>query len=408
MSSLNKINRCEVCGASDLQVVLDLGKHPMCDDLIAVGSDSLAEEYPIEIMFCPDCITAHQRYQVPKRTLFPDNYHYRARFTADVLNGMEKLVLGCKERFGSLEGKKVVDIGCNDGSLLQHFRKNGAFTVGIEPTDAVLDARKVVDAAYKEYLSVDICQKVVREHGHPDFITMTNVFAHVENLDDVLKSLQALMSKTTVLVIENHYLGSVLKGNQFDTFYHEHPRTYSFCSFMRIAQTLGVNIMDVVFPSRYGGNIQIFMGNLDFAGNIDIAALKQKESDFGTQLTEMQTKIESWKNQKKQEINGLVKKFGPLSAKAFPGRAAILVKLLGLTENEVECVYEKPNSLKVGHYLPGTKIPIRSDDELFSKVMDDESPILNFAWHIPQEIKRYLKENGVTSEVIDILSADNF
>ena len=71
--------------------------------------------------------------------------------------------------------------------------------------------------------------------------------------------------------------------------------------------------------------------------------------------------------QKRAEIQELVNEGGPLPAKAFPGRAAILVALLGLSERELECVYEKPGSLKVGHYVPGTRIPIRSDEELFGR-----------------------------------------
>ncbi len=60
-------------------------------------------------------------FRCPKRELFPETYHYRSRFTADVLSGMKSLVDSCEQRFGSLTGKKVVDIGCNDGSLLDFF-----------------------------------------------------------------------------------------------------------------------------------------------------------------------------------------------------------------------------------------------------------------------------------------------
>ena len=104
-------SKCEVCGSDNIPLVLDLGKHPLCDDLVPIGDARICEEYPIEILFCDKCVTAHQRFQVPKRTLFPANYHYRSRFTADVLNGMSALVDACEQKLGTLKDKLVLDVG---------------------------------------------------------------------------------------------------------------------------------------------------------------------------------------------------------------------------------------------------------------------------------------------------------
>jgi len=382
----------------------------MCDDLVPVGDSRVCKEYPIEIMFCPECITGHQRFQVPKHDLFPSSYHYRARFTADVLNGMKNLVDACELKFGTLAGKKVVDIGCNDGSLLGFFKQKGVETIGIEPTDAADDARATGHSVYKDYFSEEVAREVVKNHGYPDFITFTNVFAHIEDLSSVLRAVKTLMSESTVVVIENHYLGAVLDGNQFDTFYHEHPRTYSFTSFIYMAQTLGARIHDVEFPSRYGGNIRVFLAPPQIAGGIDESVIgkhRQRESDFGSRFSTMRQDIERWKLRKHALLNDLVVEHGALPAKAFPGRAAILVKLLGLDDSSISAVFEKPGSLKIGNYLPGTRIPIRSDDELLS-LPDSAKPLLNLAWHIPVEIRSYLLANGYKGTVIDILSTEDF
>lgn len=401
---------CEVCGNPDLVPVLDLGLHPMCDDLVPVGDDRKCREYPIEILFCERCLTAHQRFQVPKKELFPSSYHYRSRFTADVLKGMSSLVDACTQRFGDLLGKKVLDIGCNDGSLLGFFCKKGATTIGVEPTDAYLDAKEKGHITYNNYLSEDIARTIVESHGNPDIITFTNVFAHIENLHEVISSLKKLISPNTVIVIENHYLGSVLDGSQFDTFYHEHPRTYSYTSFVHMAASLGVKLLDVEFPSRYGGNIRVFLGDTDVASNdsaVDRGELSKRESHFLNDFTALRKNVEIWSETKMKFLDDLVTKHGKLRAKAFPGRAAILVKLLGLNENQISVVYEKPGSLKIGQYLPGTRIPICSDDELFA-LADKTQPLLNMAWHIPCEIRSYLSDHGYTGPIVDILCADDF
>ncbi len=407
-TNTNVISRCEICDNEDLVSVLDLGMHPMCDDLVKVDDEKVCSDYPIEILFCKLCNTAHQKYQVPKHDLFPVSYHYRARFTADVLEGMKGLVDSCQKQYGSLENKNVLDIGCNDGSLLNFFRDKGANTIGIEPTGASQDAIDNGHSVIFDYLTEDVAEKVIKDYGKPDFITFTNVFAHIEDLKSVLRALNKLKHANTKIIIENHYLGAVLKGNQFDTFYHEHPRTYSFSSFKFMAKSLGLKIECLEFPSRYGGNIRVFMGNEStLHSSINISELEKIENNFFNSFDSLNKNIQSWLNKKGFEIDQIIKNYGPMQAKAFPGRAAILVKMLNLDVDKISKVYEKPGSLKIGHYLPGTKIPIHSDDELL-KSDDLDKPILNLAWHISDEIENYLRNNNFTGDIVHILSNDDF
>ena len=407
---MNEITSCEVCGNNDLFPVLNLGSHPMCDDLVEVDDGRVCKEYPIEILFCQECLTGHQRYQVPKNELFPSSYHYRSRFTADVLKGMEGLVEATFDRYKKVQNIKVLDIGCNDGSLLNFFKNSGATTIGIEPTDAYKDAKEKGHITYNNFLSEDIAELIVTDHGKPDIITFTNVFAHIENLSEVLSSLKILMKKDTMIVIENHYLGAVLEHSQFDTFYHEHPRTYSYTSFLYMAKSLEIEVLDVEFPSRYGGNIRVFLGNealFKLPNIINKELLAKKESYFFDDFQILNKNINTWVKNKTILIDELIKKHGAIKAKAFPGRAAILIKMLKLDESRISGVYEKPGSLKIGNYLPGTHIPIYSDEDLFS-LEDKSQPIINLAWHISNEINQYMTNSGYTGPIIDVLSTKDF
>lgn len=408
MKAMNKcveITGCEVCGSSELVSVLNLGNHPLCDDLIPVGDAQQCPVYPIEILYCRKCDTAHQRYQVPKVQLFPQSYHYRSRFTADVLSGMAALVDALESRTGSLANRTVLDVGCNDGSLLDRFAAKGCKTVGIEPTGAYKDALGRGHVVINDFFSEESAQRIVQQHLSIDVITFTNVFAHIEDLPALLRALAIVMNPGTVLVIENHYLGAVLSKNQFDTFYHEHPRTYSLHSFVHIARALGRMVTDVEFPSRYGGNIRVTIGGAASGSADDNPLIREtlaREAEFLGEFAKMGAFVSEWRQRKSAEIQALVRDNGPLLAKAFPGRAAILIALLGLSEKEIQCVYEKPGSLKIGNYLPGTRIPVRSDEELFERIRNTPV-ILNLAWHIPGEIDAYLRKAGFQGRIVNIV-----
>jgi hypothetical protein len=174
-----------------------------------------------------------------------------------------------------------------------------------------------------------------------------------------------------------------------------------------MCKSLNANIFDVDFPSRYGGNIRVFISKSLQQNTHIISEVLQNEIQFTSKFKKINSFIEGWKKTKKEQLEMLVQRYGPIKAKAFPGRAAILIKILNLNEKMISAVYEKPGSLKIGHYVPGTKIPILSDDILFNTTNLDD-PILNLAWHIPQEIKKYLTDNLYAGKVIDLISKSDF
>ena len=398
-------NICEICRSKNLPTVLDLGKHPLCDDLIKIGNNKKNKFYKIEVIFCKKCITAYQKYQVPKKKLFPPTYHYRSKFTKDVISGLKDIVKSSKIFSGNLKNKVVLDIGCNDGSLLDFFKKEKSITLGIEPTNSVNEAKIKGHKVYKSYMDSRSVSKLRKDYPKIDVITFANVFAHIENLRELIKNLKKLLSKKTLLIIENHYLGSVIEKKQFDTFYHEHPRTYSLKSFIEISKLLGTNIISYKFPKRYGGNIRVVFSN-KIKKKINYKKIMKQEKLYFMKIKKINKDINTWKKRKLSIINNLVNKFGPLPAKAFPGRAAILMKILRLDKQHISAIFERDKSIKIGNYAPGTRIPIVSDKNL--KKIHKNVPIINLAWHINKEIRVYLKRNFIKNKVIDILNQQDF
>jgi len=377
--------------------VLNLGSQPLCDDLVPIGNPAEPTKYPIELLCCPRCLTVHQKYQVERSVLFPVTYHYRAAMTQDVLTGMKELVDFSSRIYGNLENAIALDIGCNDGSLLGIFKSSGARTIGIEPTGAADDARGRVDHVLQMFFDAESVAAYLEEFPQPDIITFTNVFAHIDDLNSVITNLRRLIKKSTVLIIENHYLGSVLKRAQFDTFYHEHPRTYSYKSFEHIARKLDMKISHVDFPPRYNGNIRVAL-----SANSMEAPPEVDESDFLDAFGPLERYIANKKLSMTSQLRQLAEDHGPLPAKAFPGRAAVTLNYYGVKEDILQAAYERPGSPKIGYYIPGTRIPIRDEREFFA---DPKAPVVvNLAWHIKDEIHRYMRANGFSGEILEIFS----
>jgi hypothetical protein len=101
-------------------------------------------------------------------------------------------------------------------------------------------------------------------------------------------------------------------------------------------------------------------------------------------------------------LSDLVAVHGPLCAKAFPGRASVILSYYGVDERVLSVTYERSGSPKIGYYIPGTRIPIRDETELFER--SDVPVLVNLAWHIRDEIHRYVRARGYGGNIVEVFS----
>jgi hypothetical protein len=336
--------------------------------------------------------------QVPKERLFPAAYHYRSSLTKDVVDGCQQLAEQAVSRSSQdgAERRTVVDIGCNDGTLLSFFKARGFVTVGVDPTNAIDEASSAIDIAFKEYFSLSTARSIVESVGYPDVVTMTNVFAHIEGLPSLLDALRLLIGPRTLLVIENHYLGDIIARSQFDTFYHEHPRTYSLLSFKHVAKNLDCVIVEYQRTPRYGGNVRVLLRSKE-SGSVGVEL--PDESEFREQFPDLQGRFERWRSLTRPKVLGLAQD-GGVVGKALPGRAVMLMNALDLTQEVMPRVYERPSSPKVGHFVPNTGIEVVSDEQLADETAAN---LIIWAWHIAGEVAPYVREMGFRGKMWTVM-----
>lgn len=392
---------CEVCDNVLYGPKLDLGLHPLPDDLVPIHSKSIKETFRQEIRLCKICLTAIQIHPVPKERLFRGSYHYRASLTLDVVNGMRSLVDNLLRYLVDESSPTILDIGCNDGTLLNLFKERiDCVTIGIDPGEAITQTETKPDYSFQDYFDAKSAELIASKFPKLNLVTFTNVFAHIENLNELCNNLKKVISDSTLIVIENHYLGSVLLSSQFDTFYHEHPRTYSLRSLEFIAKKLDVEILSVEFPNRYGGNIRVVMSRKQ-TNHFKYSQSEAKvgfddEEKFIEKFASLQRTFWDWRDSTSSEIESLISNYGPILGKSLPARAVMLISALGLDVDKMQGVYERPNSPKVGNLIPGTSIPILSDEELSNGL---DKNLVVWSWHIIREVEPYLRDLGYSGRV---------
>jgi hypothetical protein len=310
-----EISNCDVCG-TELSDRTLLGDFPIADDLSKTRQEAIERDLvPIAISLCEKCLTINQIIRLENQTLFSETYHYRANLTADVVEGMKSLLREVNSIL-PLRNKKILDVGTNDGSLLNlALDYEPSLTIGVEPTGAIQDNQCDKHIKYQEYFTKKIADKIISENGPLDVIIFTNVFAHIDPFSELMAAVLSAMSDDTLLVIENHYLGAVLAGHQFDTFYHEHPRTYSLTSFNEIAERFNLRIEDASFPERYGGNIRVLLKKSNGGAKVSkkIKDLLEKErATLQTEYRQLLKSISDWKNEIIATLTGLQSKSSSL------------------------------------------------------------------------------------------------
>ena len=401
------LDRCQISGSDNLFEIMDLGHQAPCDSMLTEEMlDQPEKTYPLRLMMCPESGLAQLSYVVDGGEIYRPDYPYRSGISKPLEEYQRAFADGIISKFGLEPGAFVVDIGSNDGTLLTGFKRRGMEVLGVEPTNIARIAEtengiETIQAFFNE----DGARQIAKITGRAKVITATNVFAHMADLGEVCRGIEALLDDDGVFITESHYLLDVLEKNQFDTIYHEHIRTYSLKALVLLFPQYGLEVFDVQRAERYGGNIRVYVGR---AGQSPISSaveeLLELEEEAGL------FKESTWRVFRKRvernrdrfmEFAWETKSAGmSIAAQACPGRCSTLLNYYGVTRALLPYICEIPNSLKLGMYLPGSHIPVIPGERM---VREQPDYVLINAWHYLEAVTTRLRGEGVTSKFVTAL-----
>lgn len=397
------IPRCQICNSSKLHLILDLGHQPLCDTLLTKAMLNTPEiTYPLRMMWCEDCTGVGLDYCVDGKVVYYPDYPYLSGISKPLADYQKNICLSLIKKYHLTPKDLAIDIGSGDGTLLVGYKQRGVRTLGVEPTNIAKIANAHGIKTIQSFFDIKLSKKIKTKHGKAKVITTTNVFAHMQTIGEVIMGIYNLLEDDGVFVAETHYLLDVIEGGQFDTIYHEHLRTYSLQSLIRLFAPYDFTLTDVERGSRYGGNIRIHVTKdkgRPVSANVGKLLVLEKKAGLDRLETYKKFALRAQKARFEfMEFLMTAKKSGlSVVGKSCPGRASTLLNYYGVDRELLPYLAELPTSLKLGMYLPGKHIPVVDE-----KILLKEQPnfIVLLAWHYAEFIMRRLKAGGLTSDFV--------
>ena len=394
------IDRCQFSKKKDLIKILSLGFLPGVNQMHKIGSQNNYENFfPTNLVYSPSSKLFQIDNIVDKKILFPKSYPYTSSTTKILRENFKNLFEETNKLFKLKSNDLVVDIGSNDGNLLEKFKN--CRVLGVTPEKIGLQAIKKGIPTIIDYFNSNVSNKILKKYGKAKIITATNVFAHIDNIDKLLKSILKILKKDGVFISESHYFLSLVNTLQYDTIYHEHLRYYTVSSLIKIFNKYGLKIIKVKKIPTHGGSIRVYATRenlkLKIHPSVKLAIEKEKKGLSKNKLNNFKNLVVKSKINLLSKLQKIRKVNKTVFAVGAPSRATTLVNFVGLNETILECICEIKGSHKINHYLPGTKIPILPEDIIFKKKPDY---LLILSWHISKEIINNLKRRGFRGKFI--------
>lgn len=392
---------CRMCKSTNLEKFLDLGFLPLVDNFLAKEQLNQPEtRYPLNVNICSDCGLFQLGYVVSPELMFNENYPYESSMTKTGRKHFISMATEICKEFDISPNSLAIDVGSNVGVLLSGFKSQGLRVLGIEPSSSVakIAIKNGIDTVI-EFFSSELALRIKERRGTASIIAGTNVFAHIDNLDDFVKAADILLNEEGIIVIEAPYLPDLLNNLEYDTIYHEHLSYLSLKPMVKFFKRFGMEVFNVEMQRIHGGSVRYFVGHEGKRPISDktsecLHSEEKQEVYSANRLKKFAKDVENHRRNLTNLLLDLKKQRKKIVGISSPAKGNMLLNYCRIGPEILDYVTEK-SSLKIGKYTPGMHIPIYPDSILL-KDKPDYALILawNFADEIIQNNDEYRKMGG--------------
>ena len=383
----NEVTQCRCCGGEDLFEYLDLGMQPLANSYHRGEGDLPA--YPLKVNLCEDCYHSQLSIVVEPSRMFK-HYLYVSGTTKTFTNHCENFASDAIKYWKKRRDKKnrisVLDVACNDGTLLESFRKQGCLVQGVDPAENLREITK------KKRIRVKVGYwgdgSMVGSLGRYDIITGTNVFAHVNDTKGFLEDSLKCLVEDGYIILEFPYCDRMIDNCEFDTIYHEHLSYFLVNSMKTLVEQTGLCIENIKQTSIHGGSIRFFLTRGEsHCETVD--KLIEKEREVGLldkkEYVDFSLKVERNKLELMDMVNDLKSAGKKVIGYGASAKGNTMLNYFGL---DLDYIVDD-NELKWGYLTPGRNIQIRPTTDLKN---EEELYIVILAWNFFAEIKKRIED----------------
>jgi SAM-dependent methyltransferase len=375
-----------------LKPILSLGRQPLANNLASTEDLATPDPlFPLELMWSEELKLVQLSVSVPPAQLFSE-YLYLTSFSPTLVEAARRHVDAQVTARQLGPGDLAMEIGSNDGYLLQHYKAQGLTVLGIDPASNVAaEARKRGIPTRCAFFGLELAQELAAEGLRPRIVHANNVMAHIPDVQGVMAGIATVLHDQGVFVVETPYVRRMIEHLEFDTIYHEHLFYYSLTSFNGLLERNGLTVVDVEEIEAHGGSLRITAAR---PGSMPRSAAAQDmlaaEDHVGMGTYEYYRafgeRVPVLLDELKTTLNELAESGKTLAGYGAAAKATVMVNALGEAARHVQWIADR-SSYKQGRFIPGIRVPIVPVERIYA---DRPDYLVVFAWNYIDEITRQL------------------
>ena len=281
-------NKCFFCQSEELELVLPLAPSPICDQYLK--QEKFQEIFPLDVFLCKECGLSQINSVVDPEYIYKD-YIYVTASSSGLVNHFKKYANDVLNTLKKIDPLTILDIGSNEGALLGFFKAKGMSVLGVEPAEDI--AQIANNSGYDtlaKYFDKETALLIKNKYGLFDIITINNLLANIDNVNDFIEAAKTVLSPNGVIIIESAYLGHMMKINMFDFIYHEHLSNISIIPLERLFNKCGMKLIDLQPVTSKGKSMRYYFSNnnsairetdqVDYYRNIEIKSQCNTKAAF--------------------------------------------------------------------------------------------------------------------------------